>query len=112
MTADSFSDDLAALGFGVAGRDRRGTVQYARRPNHYLTQWIHDDGAQALFTWEYELGEFAAAVGWQIGAAETSMQILYPQHDTRIPRDGAAVASELDRLELQLSRLDLLNPAL
>jgi hypothetical protein len=112
MADDSFADDLAALGFGVAGRDRRGVVQYARRPNHYLTQWVHDDGTQALFTWEFELGEFVAAVGWQIGAAETSMQILYPQRDTRIPRDGAAVASELDRVELQLSRLDLLNPAL
>jgi hypothetical protein len=109
---DPFVTELAALGFGVAGRDRRGVVQYARRPNAYLTQWVHDDGARALFTWEFELGEFVAAVGWQIGAAETSMQILYPQRDTRIPRDGAAVASELDRVELQLSRLDLLNPAL
>lgn len=112
MSDDSFAQDLAALGFGVAGRDRRGVVQYARRPNHYLTQWIHDDGAQVLFTWEYDLGEYVGAIGWQIGAAETSMQILYPQHDTRIPRDSAAVAGELDRLELQLSRLDLLNPAL
>lgn len=112
MADDSFAHDLAALGFGVAGRDRRGVVQYARRPNHYLTQWVHDDGTRALFTWEYELGEYVAAVGWQIGAAETSMQILYPQHDVRIPREGAAVASELDRLEARLGRLDLLNPAL
>lgn len=112
MADDSFAHDLAALGFGVAGRDRRGVVQYARRPNHYLTQWVHDDGTRALFTWEFELGEYVAAVGWQIGAAETSMQILYPQHDVRIPRDGAAVASELDRLEARLGRLDLLNPVL
>lgn len=109
---DDFAEDLAALGFGVAGRDRRGVVQYARRPNHYLTQWVHDDGTQALFTWEFELGEYVAAVGWQIGAAETSMQILYPQHDTRIARDAGAVASELERLELRLSRLDLLDPVL
>lgn len=109
---DDFAGALGALGFGVAGRDRRGNVQYARRPNRYLTQWVHDDGAHALFTWEFDLGEFVAAFGWQIGAAETSMQILYPQHDARLARDGAAVASELERLELRLSRLDLLDPAL
>lgn len=109
---DDFAGELAALGFGVAGRDRRGTVQYARRPNRYLTQWVHDDGARALFTWEYDLGEYFAALGWQIGAAETSMQILYPQFDARVARDGAAIASELERLELRLSRLDLLDPVL
>ena len=108
---DSFVSELVALGFGVAGRDRRrGVVQYARRPNRFLTQWVHDDGAQALFTWEFELGEYFAALGWQIGAAETSMHILYPQHDARVARHGAAVASELERLELRLSRLDLLDP--
>lgn len=107
---DPFVDELAALGFGIAGRDRRGIVQYARRPNRYLTQWVHDDGARALFTWEFELGEYFGAVGWQIGAAETSMQILYPQYDARVVREGAAIASELERLELRLSRLDLLDP--
>lgn len=108
---DSFASQLVELGFGFAGRDRRGVVQYARRPNRYLTEWVHDDGAQALFTWEFELGEYFAAVGWQIGAAETSMHILYPQRDARLAREGTAVASELERLELRLSRLDLLDPA-
>jgi len=107
---DPFATELATLGFHMAGRDRRGVVQYARRPNRYLTQWVHDDGVRALFTWEFELGEYFAAVGWQIGAAETSMQILYPQYDARVARQGAAVASELERLELRLSRLDLLDP--
>jgi hypothetical protein len=107
---DDFPQQLADLGFGLAGRDRRGVMQYARRPTRYLTQWVHDDGSHALFTWEFELGEFFATQGWQIGAAETSMQILYPQHDARVARDGAAVASELERLEMRLSRLDLLDP--
>jgi len=110
MQDASFTEELTTLGFAVAGRDRRGVLQYARRPNPYLTQWVHDDGARALFTWEFDLGEYFAAIGWQIGAAETSMQILYPQHDARVAREGAAVASELERLELRLSRLDLLNP--
>lgn len=108
--ADDFATALTAMGFDVAGRDRRGTVQYARRPNRYLTQWVHDDGARALFTWEFDLGDYFAALGWQIGAAETSMQILYPQHDVRVGRDSMAVAHEIERLELRLSRLDLLDP--
>jgi len=110
--ADQFADELAGLGFVVAGRDRRGVVQYARRPNRYLTQWVHDDGERALFTWEFELGDFCAALGWQIGAAETSMQSLYPQHDARVARAGVAIASEIERLELRMSRLDLTDPML
>lgn len=110
---DHFADELTALGFAPAGRDRRrGIVQYARRPNRYLTEWVHDDGELALFTWEYELGEYCAALGWQIGAAETSMQILYPQHDTRLARVGTAVAGEVDRLERRLAGLDLRDPML
>lgn len=107
---DDFARDLGALGFTLAGRDRRGVMQYARRPNRYLTQWVHDDGRQALFTWEFELGEYVAALGWLLGASETSMQILYPRHDARIGRSGAAVAGEIERLELQLSRIDLTDP--
>jgi hypothetical protein len=109
---DRFAYELAELGFAVAGRDRRGVVQYARRPNRYLTQWVHDNGEHALFTWEFELGEFCAALDWQIGAAETSMQILYPQRDARVARDGAAIGSEIERIERRLSRLDLTDPLL
>jgi hypothetical protein len=110
--ADHFADELAGLGFALAGQDRRGTVQYARRPNRYLTQWVHDDGELALFTWEFELGEYCAALGWQIGAAEASLHILYPQHDARVVRAGAAIASEIERLELQMSCLNLTDPML
>ena len=110
---DDFVDGLAALGFGLVQRDRRGVIQYARRPNRYLTEWVHDTGSdEALFTWEFDLGEFCSAVGWQIGAAEHSFQILYPQFDVRIPRDLDAVASEVGRLEHQLSALDLADPSL
>ena len=109
---DRFARELAGLGFAFAGRDRRGVLQYARRPNRYLTQWVHDDGEHALFTWEFELGEFFSALDWQIGAAETSMQVLYPQHDARVPRDGGAIINEIERLELRLSHLDLAHPSL
>ena len=110
--ADDFHEALTSLGFELAQRDRRGVVQYSRSPNRYLTEWIHDDGLQALFTWEFDLGTFCEDEGWQIGAAETSFQILYPQFDVRVARDIDAVAVEIQRLERQLNGLDLADPAL
>jgi hypothetical protein len=107
-----FHDELASLGFAAVQQDRRGTTQYARRPNRFLTEWVHDDGDECLFTWEFDLGEFVEHVGWQIGAAETSFQILYPQFDVRIARDIEAVAVEVQRLEQRLNGLDLADPAL
>jgi hypothetical protein len=109
---DQFHDELSVLGFMLAQRDRRGVSQYARKPNRYLTEWVHDYGDEALFTWEFDLGTFCEHNGWQIGAAETSFQILYPQFDARIARDIEAVAVEVQRLEKQLSSLDLSDPAL
>lgn len=110
--ADHFATELSDLGFVLAGRDRRGVAQYARRPHRFLTEWVHDDGEHVLFTWEYELGEFCEAMGLQIGASETSMHILYPQRDVQLARVGAAVADELARLERRLGGLDLTDPAL
>lgn len=107
---DEFTSRLAALGFAIQ-ENRRGVNQYARQPNPYLTQWVHDDGDEALFTWEFALGEFFEAQGWQIGAAETSLHILYPQFDVRTERDADAIAVEIDRLESRLRTLDLVNPA-
>jgi len=112
VSTASFDDELASLGFVAQGKDRRGVVQYARRPNRYLTEWIHDDGDEALFTWEFDLGQFCSDVGWQIGAAEHSFQILYPQFDVRTARDIEAVAVEVQRLEQRLNGLDLADPAL
>lgn len=112
MADDEFHEALASLGFAPVQQDRRGTVQWARRPNRLLTEWVHDDGDEALFTWEFDLGEFVEAAGWQIGAAETSFQILYPQFDVRIGRDIEAVAVEVQRLEDRLNGLDLADPSL
>lgn len=107
-----FHDDLVGMGFVAVQKDRRGTLQYARRPNSYLTEWIHDDGTEALFTWEFALGDFCDAAGWQIGAAETSLHILYPQFDVRLARDGAEVTAEVSRLESRLTGLNLADPRL
>lgn len=109
---DALHAELESLGFRAVQADRKGTVQYARQPNRFLIEWVHDDGRELLFTWEFDLGEFCESVGWQIGAAETSFQILYPQYDVRIARDLEAVAIEVQRLEDQLRGLDLSDPSL
>lgn len=100
------------MGFYPTQSERRSVTQFSRRPNRFLTQWVHDDGRELLFTWEFDLGEFCESIGWQIGAAETSFQILFPQYDVRIARDLEAVAIEVHRLEDQMRRLDLSDPSL
>lgn len=110
--ADGFHEALDSLGFALAQEDRRGVLHYARRPNRYLTEWVHDYANEALFTWEFDLGEFISRAGWQIGAAEHSFQILYPQFDVRIGREIEAVAVEVQRLEHRLSTMDLTDPTL
>lgn len=109
---DPLLHELAGIGFTFVQRDRRGVAQYARMPNRFLTEWVHDDGLELLFTWEYDLGEFAATLDWQIGAAETSSQVLYPRFDARLPRSFDAVVDEVRRLEQRLSGLDLADPSL
>lgn len=108
---DEFTSQLATLGFAIH-ENRRGVNQYARQPNPYLTEWVHDDGAEVLFTWEFALGEFFDAIGWQIGAAEASLHILYPQFDVRTARDADAIAVEIERLESRLRTLDLVDPSI
>jgi hypothetical protein len=112
LDQDPLHSELEALGFAAVQADRKGVVQYARRPNRFLVEWVHDDGNDLLFTWEFDLGEFCESVGWQIGAAETSFQILFPQYDIRIARDMEAVAMEVQRLEGQMRGLDLSDPSL
>jgi hypothetical protein len=109
---DDLRSELDALGFAAVQADRRGVVQYARRPNRYLTEWVHDDGRELLFTWEFDLGEFCGSVGWHLASGDTSIQILYPRYDVRIARDVEAVAIEVQRLEEQLRALDLSDPSL
>lgn len=108
----TFHDELIGMGFITVQKDRRGVLQYARRPNSYLTEWVHDDGSEALFTWEFALGDFCDAAGWQIGAAETSLHILYPQFDVQLNRDAEQVTAELSRLESRLTGLNLADPRL
>lgn len=107
VEADEFMSGLMTLEFQLAQQDRRGVLQFARKPNRFLTEWVHDYADEVLFTWEFDLGEFISEAGWQIGAADHTFQILYPQFDVRLPRDIDEIALEIRRLEQRLGHLDL-----
>jgi hypothetical protein len=109
---DPFAEALTDLGFALAQEDRKGVRQYARPANRFLIEWVHDYGDDALFTWEFDLGDWVAEMDWQIGAAETSFQILYPRYDVKIARDIDAVATEIQRVEQRLATIDLADPSL
>ena len=104
-----FEQVLRDLGFFLE-REGRGIRHYARRPTAYLTYWVHahDDGT-ALFSWEFAIGEFAAARGMQVGSDEHLNTFLYPRVDARGAQEGAWVASQLERTEALLRSISLLD---
>ncbi len=104
-----FDAVLRDLGFTLE-RDNRGVRHYAQRPTRYLTYWLqaHEDGT-ALFSWEFAIGEFAAARGLQIGSDEHLNTFLYPRSDDRGPQDGAWLASRLEQTEALLRSLSFLD---
>lgn len=107
----TFDDDLEELGFRVQGRTRRGGVMWSLPLNRFLTFTLHDYHDHVVLTWAFDLGEFLLERGWQIGAAETSFQELYPQRDVRLAVDIGAVEAEITRV-LRSLRLDLGDPSL
>lgn len=110
-TERTFDDDLEELGFRAQGRSRRGGTMWVLPFNRFLTFTLHDYRDSLVFTWSFDLGEFLLERGWQIGAAETSFQELYPQRDVRLAVDIAAVEAEITRT-LRSLRLDLGDPGL
>ena len=107
----TFDDELEALGFVVQGHSRRGGRMWVLGFNRFLEFTVHDYDDSLVFTWRFDLGEYVLERGWQIGAADTSFQELYPQRDVRLAVDVAAVESEITRV-LSTLRLDLGDPAL
>jgi hypothetical protein len=105
-----FEETLRRLGFGP-DREGRGVVHWAARPSDLLTFWVqvHDDGT-ALFTWEFAIGELAAAHGLQVGSDERLNTFLYPREDARGPQDAAWVAAQIERTEALLRSISLLDP--
>lgn len=107
----ALADQLTELGFTRRGRDRLGAVVWVLSFNRHLEFQLHEDADAVVVTWRFDLGEFLLRRGWQIGAAETSFQELYPQADSRVPATAAAVEAELRRVLGQL-RIDLGDPSL
>lgn len=100
---------LRGLGF-TRSRRARGIVHYAHAPNRYLTYFVQDPGdGTLLFTWEFAIAEYAAALGLQVGSDEHLNTFLYPREDARGPRDPAWVAAQMDRVEETLRRFSLVD---
>ena len=111
MAERTFDDELEELGFRAQGGSRRGGMQWVLAFNRHLTFVVHDYSDALVMTWAFDLGEFLLERGWQIGAAETSFQELYPQADVRLPVRIDAVEGEITRV-LRSLRLDLGDPDL
>ena len=106
----AFGEQLADLGFAL-DREARGAASYARRPNRFLTYWVHAyDDDTALFTWEFAIGEYAASRGLQVGSDEHLNSFLFPREDARGPQDATWVAAQLERTELALRSFSLIDP--
>lgn len=107
----TFDDELEELGFRAQGHSRRGGVMWTLSFNRFLSFTLHDYRDALVLTWSFDLGEFMLERGWQIGAADTSFQELYPQRDVRLPVRIDAVEAEIRRV-LGSLRLDLADPSL
>ena len=110
-TTSDLAAQLTELGFAPRMQDRLGGQVWVLPFNSHLEFTLHEDGDGVVVTWRFDLGEFLLRRGWQIGAAETSFQELYPQRDTRVAAPADAVAAELRRVLAQL-RIDLGDPDL
>lgn len=107
----TFDDELEELGFTAQGQSRRGGMMWVLPFNRFLEFTVHDYRDTLVLTWRFDLGEYVLERGWQIGAADTSFQELYPQRDVRLEVDIGAVEGEITRV-LSTLRLDLGDPSL
>ncbi|MDX1510305.1 MAG: hypothetical protein R3249_03075 [Nitriliruptorales bacterium] len=106
-----FDEQLESLGFVQAGDSRRGGRQWSLDFNRFLAFMLHDFGDHVIFTWSFQLGDYLLEKGWQIGAAETTFQELYPRSDVKLARRIGDVEAEITRV-LATLRLDLGTPNL
>lgn len=102
-----FAEALERFGFrtsegrGFGGRDAQ---LYVASPNGYMTYMVHayPDG-NAIFSWEFALGEYLLTKGIQVGSDETLNQFAYPREDIRGPQDGAWLAAAIEQAEAVLA---------
>ena len=107
-----FSAALADLGFlPVQQRASRGEQTFVRNASRYLTYYVHlDEGAMALFTWEFAVTDFLSERGLQLGSSEALNLFMFPQEDERGPRDASWVSAALARAESLLASLRFVEP--
>jgi hypothetical protein len=108
--AESFENDLLALGYRLVQDRGTGMLRYSAQASPYLTYWVHWNTGErtVLFTWELAIGEYFSANAMQIGANEELNQFLFPKRDARGAQDIAFVAAEMDRVERILAGVNLL----
>jgi hypothetical protein len=109
-----FAEALEQLGFRPSDErriGRRAGSLYVAAPNQYMAYMVHvyDDGT-ALFTWEFAIAEYLAAMGLQLGSDEALNLFLYPREDLPGPQDAAWLADAIDRTERTLASVRLDGP--
>lgn len=107
-----FEEALQRFGFErETERSPRGVRVFAAHPNPFLTYTVQafDDG-QALFTFEFAIGEYLATRGIQIGSDEALNQFAYPRQDIRGPQDGTWLTSAIEQAEALLADIRLDRP--
>jgi len=84
---------------------------FIAQPNPFLTYTVHayEDG-NALFSWEFALGEYLLTKGIQFGSDETLNQFAYPRSDVRGRQDGTWLASAVEQAETLLAGVRLDRP--
>lgn len=105
----AFDDDLRLVGFKLHQEKRDGGRTMVLSRNRYLTYWLHlppyaDD--QALFTWEFAIGEYMDEYGFQVGSNEPLNQYLYPQADTEVSQEIGDVLKAIERLETAFAAMN------
>jgi hypothetical protein len=106
-----FEDEVAALGFRLAGASRWGGRMWSLGFNRHLEFTLHDYEDRALLSWAFAFGDHAMERGWRLSVSDPSLAELYPANDVVVARDVDAVRTEITRV-LGTLRLDLGDPEL
>jgi hypothetical protein len=104
-----FVDDLETIGFAFQNEGRGGVRHYALAGNRFLTYYCHvaPDERDAVFSWEFALGEYCLTRGLRVGANEVLNVFLYADEDVHVPPDVAAVVEQIAATEERLNSLRL-----
>ncbi len=104
----SMDIELSDLGFELVQERRDGGKRFVRRANAYMNQWflIHADGS-AEFTWEFELGAYLKAKGFDISVQDELSLLLFPSGEARGPADLSWLADRMTEADSALGSVDL-----